>query len=84
MNQDEVNKRTLATLRVAIAKEEKEIVDLNADVRVAVCLNRECDVKGFFVIKEYKSKVVTCPFCEEKHKVRSYKNGSINVSICER
>lgn len=34
----------------------------------------------FFIVQEYKKKEVTCPQCSLKLNIRSYKNGTVNIS----
>lgn len=58
--------------------EEKDLVQSGVTkVRLSDCLY--CNAH-YYIIEEFKSKIVTCPFCKEKSKVRSFKNGNLRIS----
>lgn len=66
-----------------ICKEDiKTIVNSNLDIKlqgIAIdCINKGC-TKQFLAIKEYKSREVTCPSCNNKLKIRCFKNGRVNI-----
>lgn len=62
----------------------KTIMNSNTDIKlqgVAIdCINKGCS-KQFLAIREYKSREVTCPDCNNKLKIRCFKNGRVNISI---
>lgn len=58
--------------------EEKDLVQSGVTrVRLSDCLY--CN-SHYYIIEEFKSKIVTCPKCEEQCKVRCFKNGNLRIS----
>ena len=62
-----------------ICPEDRDTATIETKARVVECFNPRCVPKRFYVNEEFKSKTVSCPHCNEKYKVRCYKNGSIRI-----
>lgn len=59
-----------------LLKIAREINKKDLKIDALFCLN--CG-QGFITVVEYKNKMVECTTCKTKHKVRFYKNGTVNV-----
>ena len=76
----------LTAMRGVLSVEDQVLLAEDSDLTIAVCLSGKdkCNLGAFFLIKEYKERILTCPGCNEKYKVRCFKNGSVRVSVCEK
>lgn len=78
VKKEQVDEVLEMAIRSLMSDNEKSMFTLDSDLACAWCLQEQCR-ENFFVIKEYKTKEVICPFCKEKLKVRCFKNGRIDV-----
>lgn len=67
--------RTLSSKQICL--EEKDIIKEGMKIKLVDCIH--CDNK-FYIIKEFKSKIVTCPKCKNTEKIKCYKNGNSRIS----
>ncbi len=68
-------KVTLSAKEICV--EEKDLLENGMKVRLSDCLYCQ---NQFYIIEEFKSKIVTCNKCRKKVKVRCYKNGRLDIS----
>ena len=62
-----------------VCNEDKDIT--NEDIIVGLdCFEKGCSRKNFYARVLFKSRVVTCPECGAKYKVRCFKNHKINMT----
>nr|WP_312985443.1 hypothetical protein [Clostridioides sp.] len=70
-----------------IADEHKQEVEQyvlkDGDVKLlkVPCIGDCTYGKVFYTLRKYKKEIVTCPHCNQKHSVRLFKNGKVNVTL---
>lgn len=63
----------------SVCNEDKDITDDDMIVKLD-CFEKGCSRKNFYARVIFKSRVVTCPECGTKYKVRCFKNQKINMT----